>query len=445
MAGRRSPRERPTTVRRPLRALRGRRRGRALNINPVGHTRLPRYARGKRGRVEKGSRRFRLPRRQRPRPRPEPAVALSRVFTGAELWGRDADQGLDVSIDAWESYLERRGMMATSPPVARDNEEPIFNEAWEAQAFAIVVALHEAKLFRWSEWTAALSREIAAASGSSGPGADDLLSALARCARSSHRRKGRSDPRRLGCPQGRLGARSGATPHGEPILLSSDPGPQRSGLSGDMREPDERSPRRVVLFSGHMIDAPGREKPRFPPDREPIAAVPSLPRLRISASGPMILPFAVARAVAISCSRKPRARAAPGLSSTFRSKSRRSLKVGRVRRPRLARPVSPPKHAPTCVLRPASLAQRKRARTRTSATTAGCWAPPCGSARTRLTSFASGTARAATGRWHAPYDGGSPREGRTRSLAGHDEALNEPARTASRVPDDGGRRWRFVL
>ena len=30
-------------------------------------------------------------------------------------------------------------------------------------------------------------------------------------------------------------------------------------------------PRKVVLFSGHMIDAPGREKPRFPPDKEPVA------------------------------------------------------------------------------------------------------------------------------------------------------------------------------
>src|SRR5271168_1860900 len=31
-------------------------------------------------------------------------------------------------------------------------------------------------------------------------------------------------------------------------------------------------PRKIALFSGHMIDAPGREKPRFPPDKEPIAA-----------------------------------------------------------------------------------------------------------------------------------------------------------------------------
>jgi hypothetical protein len=30
-------------------------------------------------------------------------------------------------------------------------------------------------------------------------------------------------------------------------------------------------PRHVVLFSGHMIDAPGRQTPRFPPDKEPIA------------------------------------------------------------------------------------------------------------------------------------------------------------------------------
>ena len=31
-------------------------------------------------------------------------------------------------------------------------------------------------------------------------------------------------------------------------------------------------PRRVFLFSGHLIDARGRKAPRFPPEREPIAA-----------------------------------------------------------------------------------------------------------------------------------------------------------------------------
>jgi hypothetical protein len=31
-------------------------------------------------------------------------------------------------------------------------------------------------------------------------------------------------------------------------------------------------PQNVVLFSGHMIDAPDRRTPRFPPDKEPVAA-----------------------------------------------------------------------------------------------------------------------------------------------------------------------------
>jgi hypothetical protein len=34
----------------------------------------------------------------------------------------------------------------------------------------------------------------------------------------------------------------------------------------------DTSPQRVLLFSGHMIDAPGRQAPRFPPDKEGIAA-----------------------------------------------------------------------------------------------------------------------------------------------------------------------------
>ena len=39
-----------------------------------------------------------------------------------------------------------------------------------------------------------------------------------------------------------------------------------------MAESNPHGPRKVVLFSGHMIDAPGRQKPRFPPDKEPMAA-----------------------------------------------------------------------------------------------------------------------------------------------------------------------------
>lgn len=38
-----------------------------------------------------------------------------------------------------------------------------------------------------------------------------------------------------------------------------------------MHKPEE-PPRKVFLFSGHMIDAPGRPEPRFPPNKEPVAA-----------------------------------------------------------------------------------------------------------------------------------------------------------------------------
>jgi hypothetical protein len=39
-----------------------------------------------------------------------------------------------------------------------------------------------------------------------------------------------------------------------------------------MRELGQQPPRKVVLFGGHMIDAPRRAKPRFPADKEPVAA-----------------------------------------------------------------------------------------------------------------------------------------------------------------------------
>ncbi len=45
----------------------------------------------------------------------------------------------------------------------RDSEGPVFKEPWEAQAFSLVIALHERGLFSWQEWAAVLSQEILAA------------------------------------------------------------------------------------------------------------------------------------------------------------------------------------------------------------------------------------------------------------------------------------------
>jgi nitrile hydratase accessory protein len=47
-------------------------------------------------------------------------------------------------------------------------EEPAFREPWEAQAFALTVALHERGAFSWPEWSAALAEEISRAEDAAG-------------------------------------------------------------------------------------------------------------------------------------------------------------------------------------------------------------------------------------------------------------------------------------
>jgi len=53
--------------------------------------------------------------------------------------------------------------------IPRDADGPVFREPWEAQAFAMTLALHERGLFTWSEWAAALSLEIKRAQGAGDP------------------------------------------------------------------------------------------------------------------------------------------------------------------------------------------------------------------------------------------------------------------------------------
>ncbi|MEH2468891.1 nitrile hydratase accessory protein [Nitrobacteraceae bacterium AZCC 2161] len=46
------------------------------------------------------------------------------------------------------------------PGIPRDEEGPVFREPWEAQAFAMALALHARGVFTWTEWAAALAAEI---------------------------------------------------------------------------------------------------------------------------------------------------------------------------------------------------------------------------------------------------------------------------------------------
>jgi nitrile hydratase subunit beta len=81
-------------------------RVRSKNINPVTHTRLPRYARGKTGTVEaiRGCHVF--PDTAALGAGDHPQWLYAVVFSARELWGPDADPSVKVSIEAFEPYLD---------------------------------------------------------------------------------------------------------------------------------------------------------------------------------------------------------------------------------------------------------------------------------------------------------------------------------------------------
>jgi nitrile hydratase len=80
---------------------------RAKTINPPTHTRLPRYVRGHTGVVERviGFQVFPDSNAQGAGENPQWLYTVR--FDGRELWGDTADPTVKVSVDAWESYLER--------------------------------------------------------------------------------------------------------------------------------------------------------------------------------------------------------------------------------------------------------------------------------------------------------------------------------------------------
>lgn len=81
-------------------------RVRTRNINPLGHTRLPRYARDKEGRVEAIRGCHVYPDSKAAGKGDDPQWLYTVAFTGREVWGEQADPSLSVSIDAFEPYLE---------------------------------------------------------------------------------------------------------------------------------------------------------------------------------------------------------------------------------------------------------------------------------------------------------------------------------------------------
>ena len=80
-------------------------RVRTKNINPLTHTRLPRYVRGHVGEIERVIGCHVFPDSNATGAGENPQWLYTVRFEGYELWGEAADSALQVSVDAWEPYL----------------------------------------------------------------------------------------------------------------------------------------------------------------------------------------------------------------------------------------------------------------------------------------------------------------------------------------------------
>jgi nitrile hydratase accessory protein len=117
-----------------------------------------------------------------------------------------------------------RAAAAVAPIPRGADGAPVFREPWEAQAFAMTLALHARGLFTWPEWAAALAAEIRRAQAAGDP--DDgstyyrhWLSAIERLVGE----KGIADADTLAARRDAWNRAAHATPHGAPILLENDP------------------------------------------------------------------------------------------------------------------------------------------------------------------------------------------------------------------------------
>lgn len=109
------------------------------------------------------------------------------------------------------------------PGLPRDADGPVFNAPWQAQAFALVVALHERGVFSWGEWATALALAIAEAQAAGDADLGDTyythwLHALEGLVL----RKGLANHEQLHALEHAWQHAAERTPHGQPIELSDD-------------------------------------------------------------------------------------------------------------------------------------------------------------------------------------------------------------------------------
>src|ERR1700730_2545124 len=151
-------------------------------------------------------------------------MALHRALRCCRVVGRSCRSDSDRFRRCWGKlsgacFVNAKGMPSL-PGQPRDAEGPVFREAWEAQAFAMTLMLHEKGLFTWKDWTAALAREIRAAQSAGDPVFGTTyyhhwLKALEQLVV----RKGAAPSESLRATAHAWQQAARSTPHGQPIVL----------------------------------------------------------------------------------------------------------------------------------------------------------------------------------------------------------------------------------
>jgi nitrile hydratase accessory protein len=123
-------------------------------------------------------------------------------------------------VNTIDPVAARRATEAV-PSIPRDAEGPVFREPWEAQAFAMTLALHARGLFTWPEWAATLGEEIKRAQALGDPDTGETyyqhwLAALERIVAA----KGVTDAHMLDRYRAAWALAAARTPHGTPIVLA---------------------------------------------------------------------------------------------------------------------------------------------------------------------------------------------------------------------------------
>jgi nitrile hydratase accessory protein len=114
-------------------------------------------------------------------------------------------------------------MPATLPGLPQDHAGPVFAAPWEAQAFAMTLALHQRGLFTWPEWARMLGEEIARAQAAGDPdfGGTYYLHWLAALERMVAE-KGIAAADALARTRQAWAHAAERTPHGQPIVLGEE-------------------------------------------------------------------------------------------------------------------------------------------------------------------------------------------------------------------------------